>query len=98
MTEALKINQFNAHLQKEALQIFRNINASNKTTLGDVLNVFQQKKVKAESQTTAKHKWHQLTFDPKTKSLSEFSDELNGSAEKAFGENAPYKTDSVFYA
>ena len=40
MTEAMKINHFHAHLQKEALQTFRNISAINKKTLDDVLIVF----------------------------------------------------------
>ena len=40
MTEAMKIKHFQAHLRKEALQTFRNISASNKRTLDDVLIVF----------------------------------------------------------
>ena len=40
MTEALKISHFHAHLRKEALQTFRNISATNKKTLDDVLIVF----------------------------------------------------------
>ena len=55
-TEAMKINQFHAHLRKEALQTFRNKSASNKKTLDDVLIVFRRKYVKPESQATAKHK------------------------------------------
>ena len=54
MTEAMKINQFHAHLWKEALQTFRKISASNKKTLDDVLIVIQGKYVKPESQATAK--------------------------------------------
>ena len=56
MTEAMKINHFHAHLQKEALQTFRNLCASNKKTLDDVLIVFRRKYVKPELQATAKHK------------------------------------------
>ena len=56
MREAMKINQFHAHLQKEALQIFGNISASNRKTLIGVLFVFRRKFVKPESQATAKHK------------------------------------------
>ena len=67
ITEAMKINHFHAHLQKEALQTFRNISALNKKVLDEVLNVFRRKYVKPESQATAKHKWHKLTFDPNTK-------------------------------
>ena len=42
MTEAMKINHCHAHLRKEALQTFRNISASNKKTLDDVLIVFRR--------------------------------------------------------
>ena len=74
MTEAMKINHSHAHLRKEALQTFRKISALNKKTLDDVLIVFRRKyvNVKPESQATAKHKWHKLTFDANTKSLPDF--------------------------
>ena len=98
MTEAMKINHFHAHLRKEALQTFRKISASNKKTLDDVLIVFRRKYVKPESQATAKHKWHKLTFDPNTKSLPDILEELNECAEKAFGENAQHMIDSLLYA
>ena len=98
MTEAMKINHFHAHLRKEALQTFRNISASNKKTLDDVLIVFRRKYVKPESQATAKHKWHKLTFDTNTKSLPDILEELNECAERAFGENAQHMIDSLLYA
>ena len=98
MTEAMKINHFHAHLRKEALQTFRNISTVNKKTLNDVLIVFRRKYVKPESQATAKHKWHKLTFDPNTKSLPDFLEELNECAEKAFGDNAQHMIDSLLYA
>ena len=98
MTEAMKINHFHAHLRKEALQTFRNISASNKKTLEDVLIVFRRKYVKPQSQATAKHKWHKLTFDPNTKSLPDFLKELNECAERAFGDNAQHMIDSLLYA
>ena len=98
MTEAMKINHFHAHLRREALQTFRNISASNKKTLGDVLIVFRRKYVKPESQATAKHKWHKLTFDPNTKSLPDFLEELNDCAERAFGDNGQHMIHSLLYA
>ena len=98
MTEAMKINHFHAHLRKEALQTFRNINASNKKTLGDVLIVFRRKFVKPESQATAKHNWHKLTFDPNTKSLPDVLEELNECAERESGDNAQHLIDSLLYA
>ena len=98
MTEAMKIDYFHAHLRKDALQTFRNVSASNKKTLDDVLIVFRRKYVKPESQATAKHKWHKLTFDPNTKSLPDFWEELNECAERAFGDNAQHMIDSLLYA
>ena len=98
MTEATKINHFHANLRKEALQTFRNINASNTKTVDDVLIVFRRKDVKPESQATAKHKWHKLTIDPNTESLSDFLGELNDCAERTFGDNAQHMIDSLLYA
>ena len=98
MTEAMKINHFHAHSRKEALQTFRNTSALHKKTLDDVLIVFRRKYVKPESQSTAKHKWHKLTFDPNTKSLPDFLEELNECAERAFGDNAQHMIDSLLYA
>ena len=97
MTEAMKINHFHAHLRKEALQTFRKISVSNKIILDDVLVVFRRKYVKPESQATAKHKWHKLTFDPNTKSFPDFLEELNECAERAFGDNAQHMIDSLLY-
>ena len=98
MTEAMKINHFHAPLRKEALQTFRNISTANKKTLDDVLIVLRRKYVKPESQATAKHKWQKLTFDPNTKSLPDFLEELNECAERAFGDNAQHMIDSLLYA
>ena len=97
MTEAMKINNLHADLRKEALQTFRNISAVNRKTLDDVLIVFRRKYVKPESQATAKHKWHKLTFDLNTKSLPDFLEELKECAETAFGEKAQHMIDSLLY-
>ena len=85
ISAAIKTNHFFSHLYKKALQIFlRNINAGNKQTPGDVLIIFLRKYVRPQSQATAKHKWHKLSFDPNTKSLSDFPEELNECVERAF--------------
>ena len=98
MTEQMKVNHFHSLLRKGALQTFRNINSINRQTLEDVLVIFRRKYVKPESQATAKHKWHRLTFDPSTMKLPDFLEELNQGAEKAFGENAKSMIDSLLYA
>ena len=59
--------------------------------------MFGQKYVEPESQATAKHKWNKFTFDLNTKSLSDFLEELNNGAGKAFGDNAHYMIGSLFY-
>ena len=97
MTETMKINHFHSLLRKNALQTFRNINSAKRQTLEDVLAVFRRKYVKPESQTTAKHKWHKLVFDPNTMKLPDFLEEINQGAEKAFGENAQAMIDSLLY-
>ena len=96
--EAIKIDNFHARLRKEALQTFKNISASNKKTLDDVLFVFGRKYVKPDSQATAKHNWHKLTFDSNTKSLSEFLEELNESSERSFGDNSQHLMDNLLCA
>ena len=98
MTETMKINHFHSLLRKNTLQTFRNINSANRQTLGDILAIFCRKFVKPESQATAKHKWHKLVFDPNTMKLPDFLEELNQSAEKAFGEHAQAMIDSRLYA
>ena len=97
MTEDKKIKLFHAHLRKDELQTFRTISASNRKTLDDVLIVLRRKYVNPKSPATAKHKWHKLTFDPNTKSLPDFLEELNDCAEKTFGDNAQYMIDSLLY-
>ena len=59
-----------------------------------MLIVFRRKYAEPESQATAKHKWHKLTFDPETKLLADFLEELNECAETAFVDNAQHMTDS----
>ena len=98
MTEQMKINYFHSLLRKGALQTFRNINSINRQTLEDVLVIFRRKYIKPESQATAKHKWHRLTFNPSTLKFPDFLEELNQGAEKAFGEIAKSMIDSLLYA
>ena len=98
MTEQMKINLFHSLLRKGAFQTFRNINSINRQTVEDVLIGFRRTYVKPESQATAKHKWHRLTFDLNTMKLPDFLEELNQEAEKAFGENAKSMIDSLLYA
>ena len=98
MTEATKVNHFQANLRKKALQTFRNISASNKKTLDDVLIVFRRKYVKPQSQATATHKWHKLTFNPNKKSLSDFIGELNECNERVIGDNAQHMINNLLYA
>ena len=57
-----------------------------------------RKNVKPESGATAKHKWHQLLYNPITKSLSDFLEELNECAEGAFDDHAQHMIDILLYA
>ena len=63
-----------------------------------MLIVFGRNYVKPESQATAKHKWHEITFDPNTKLLSDFLEKQNESAERALSDNAQNMIDSLLYA
>ena len=73
------------------------MSASNKKTLYDGLFVFQPKYVEPESQATTTRKCHLLTFDPNTKSLPDFLEEINKCAERAFGDNAQHMIDRLLY-
>ena len=97
LTDGMKVNQFHSHFQKNALQTFRNFNASKKRTLEDVLIIFGRKCVRTQSQAAAEQKWHELTSDPNTKSLSDFLVELHECAERAFGPLARQMIDSLEY-
>ena len=94
MREAVRNNRFFAHLRREAFQKFKSISALSRKSLGDLFIVFQRKHVKPESQATAKHKRHKPTFDHNTKTLSDFLEELNDCAERAFRDNAQPMIDS----
>ena len=98
MSEQMKSNHFHSLLRKNALQTFMNLNTANRETLKDVLVIFRQKYVKPESQAAAKRKWHCLVFNHNTMKLPDFLEELNQSAENAFGDNAQKTIDSLLYA
>ena len=98
MTEAMKINHFHSLLRKEALQTFKNIQSTSRTTLEEILVIFRRKYVKPQSVATAKHKWHRLMFNPSEQSLPDFLEELHQTAERAFGDQAQGMTDSLLYA
>ena len=98
LTKAFKISHFEVHLQKEALQAIRMKSPPTRNILENILMVFRSKYVKPESQVTAKHEWHKLTFDPNTRSISEFLGELEDCTRKAFGDNTQHMIDNLFYA
>ena len=88
LTEEMKINHFHAHLRGLALKTFKNIQRTPTTTLEDILKVFRRKYVKTESSASAKHRFNRLAFDPENQKLPDFLEEVQETAEKAFGENA----------
>ena len=93
----MKTKHFHTCLRKEALQTFGNINATNKK-VKDALGVFRRKSVEPESQAKTKHKWLKHRFDPNTRSLSDFLEELNGCAQRVFGDNARHRMKGLLYA
>ena len=98
LTEDMKINHFHAHLRGLALKTFKNIQRTPTTTLEDILKVFRRKYVKPESSASAKHRFNRLFFDPENQKLPDFLEELQESAEKAFGENAHHMIENLLYA
>ena len=98
LTEEMKINHFHAHLRGLALKTFKNIQRTPFTTLEDILKVFRRKYVKPESSASAKHRFNRLFFDPENQKLPDFLEELQESAEKAFGDNAHQMIENLLYA
>ena len=98
LTEEMKINHFHAHLRSLALKTFKNIQRTPSTTLEDILKVFRRKYVKPESSASAKHRFNRLFFDPENQKLPDFLEELQESAEKAFGDNAHQMIENLLYA
>ena len=98
LTEERKINHFHAHLRGLALKTFENIQRTPTTTLEDILKVFRRKYVKPEPSASAKHRFHRLTFDPENQKLPDFLEDLQESAEKAFGDNAHNMIENLLYA
>ena len=98
LTEEMKINHFHTHLRGLALKTFKNIQRTPSTTLEDILKVFRRKYVKPESSASAKHRFNRLFFDPENQKLPDFLEELQESAEKAFGDNAHQMIENLLYA
>ena len=98
LTEDMKINHFHAHLRGLALKTFKNIQRTSITTLEDILVDFRRKYVKPESSASAKHRFNSLRFQPENQKLPNFLEDLQESAEKAFGEAAPQMIESLIYA
>ena len=98
LTEDMKINHFHAHLRGLALKTFKNIQRTPTTTLEDILKVFRRKYLKPESSASAKHRFNRLFFDLENQKLPDFLEELEESAEKAFGTNAHQMIENLLYA
>ena len=98
LTEDMKINHFHAHPRGLALKTFKNIQRTPTTTLEEILKVFRRKYVKPESSASAKHRFNKLSFEPKNQKLPDFLEELQESAEKAFGDKAHQMIENLLYA
>ena len=98
LTEEMKINHFHAHLRGLALKTFKNIQRTPSTTLEDILVVFRRKYIRPKSSASAKHRFNRLMFQPENQKLPGFLEDLQESAEKAFGEAAPQMIESLIYA
>ena len=97
LSKVMKNSPFLSYDHKKALQTFRNINASSKGAHEGLVIIFRRKYVGPQSQVAEKHKWHRLTFDPKTKAFSHFLDELNKCAERVFIPLAQQLIDCLYY-
>ena len=85
-------------MRGDALQTFKNISSQNRENLAEILTVFRKKYVKPQSMATAKHKFHQLVFNPVNQKLINFLEELQKLAKDAFGVAAQAIIDQFIYA
>ena len=98
LTDEDKINYFHSLMRGDALQTFKNIGSPNRKNLTEILTVFRRKYLKPQSMATAKHKFHQLVFNPANQKLIDFLDELQKLAKDAFGVAAQAIIDQFMYA
>ena len=98
LTEEMKNKPFHAHLRGLTLKTFKNIQRTPNTTLEDILKVFRRKYVKPESSASAKQRSNRLSFEPENQKLTDFLEELQESAEKAFGDNVHQMIENLLYA
>ena len=98
LTEEMKINHFHAHLRTLALKTFKNIQRTPTTTIEDILVVFGRKYVKPELSESTKYRFNRLMFQRENQNLPDFLEDLQESAEKAFGEAAPQMIEGLIYA
>ena len=98
LTEEMKINHFHAQLRGLAMKTFENIQRMTAATLEDILAVFRRKYVKPESSASAKQRFHRFKFDPERQKLSDFLEELQESAEKAYSDIASQMIENLLYA
>ena len=98
LTEETKINHFHEHLRGLALETFKDIRRTPTKTLEDISTVFGRKYVKPEFRDSAKHKFNRFFFDPENPKLPDFLEELQESAEKAFGNKANQMIENLLYA
>ena len=94
----MKINHFHVNLRGLALKTFENIQRITTITLEDFLVVFRRKYVKPECSASAKDRFHRMIFDPERQKLPDFLEELQESAETAFGYIVSRMIESVLYA
>ena len=98
LTEDMKINHFHDHLRGLALKTFKSIQRIPTTTLEVILIVFRRKYAKPESSASAKHRFNRLSLEPENQKLPDFREELQESADNAFGDNAHQLIENLLYA
>ena len=98
ITEQEKIHYFHSLLRGDALQTFRNMTETTKTSLNDIIAGFRRRFVKTQSVATGGCKWESLTFDPANQTFQDFLETYQKLAQEAYGEDAPRFIETSFYA
>ena len=72
ISEEEQIHYFHSLLKGEALQTYRNMTDTNRSSLGDIISTFRKRYVRPQSVATGQCKCEQLHFDPSRQKFQDF--------------------------
>ena len=98
ISEEEQIHYFHSLLRDDALQTYRKMTDTNRSSLEDVIATFRRRYVRPQSIETARCKWEHLYFDPSWQTFQDFLEQYQKQAQEAYGKDAPKLIETSFYA